>query len=101
MDYQAEVPVLAHCCTLHFFLDRPKADLHKYNHKDALAIATWTLLLSPINRSLERCPSLECRSFGCLDLDGSACGWVTAIPSCTFSNFECTEANQRNVVSLF
>jgi hypothetical protein len=44
MEYQAEVPLLAHCCTLHFFLDRPKADLRKYNHKDALAVAMGTII---------------------------------------------------------
>jgi len=44
VDYQVEVPLMAHCCTLCFFLDRPKADLHKYNHQDALAVAMGTII---------------------------------------------------------
>jgi len=52
-----ECPQLANCCTLHFFLDRPKADLHKYNRKDALAVALENYFLAPFTAALSVAPA--------------------------------------------
>jgi hypothetical protein len=56
---KCEQQVMAHCCTLCFFLDRPKADLHKYNHKDALAIALENYFLAPFTAALSVAPALN------------------------------------------
>jgi hypothetical protein len=48
----------AHCCTLHFFLDR-EADLHKYNHKDALAVALENYFLAPFTAAFRVAPALN------------------------------------------
>jgi hypothetical protein len=58
-EYQVEVPLLEHCSTLHFFLDRPKADLHKYNHKDALAVVLEIYFLAPLTTALRVAPALK------------------------------------------
>src|SRR5450756_2302575 len=58
----------AHCCTLHFFLDRPKADLHKYNHKDAPAIALENYFLAPFTAVLSIAPALNAGALDALIL---------------------------------
>jgi hypothetical protein len=59
MTLNLECLVVAHCCTLHFFLDRPKADLHKYNHKDALAVALENYFLAPFTAAFNVAPALN------------------------------------------
>ena len=50
---------VAHCCTLCLFLDRPKADLHKYNHKDALPVTLENYFLAPFTAALSVAPALN------------------------------------------
>jgi hypothetical protein len=39
--------------------DRPKADLHKYNHKDALTVALENYFLAPFTAALSVAPALN------------------------------------------
>jgi hypothetical protein len=71
IGYQVEVQVMAHCCTLCFFLDRPKADLHKYNHKDVLAVALENYFLAPFTAVLSVAPALNAGAFEALILIAS------------------------------
>ena len=58
------------------------------------------LLLRSIHSGFQGRSGLEGRLLGCLDLNGLSGGRIATTACGTFADFECTESDQGNIVTL-